>query len=143
MKLIEYGSGDGALHFTWCTRMKGDWIASGQNVTKGDVGRFLRTKEGRRLRNKGFRRYYINGLWVLARFVERVGENALQMGDDVFEYMKDIDNKWGFWVYYDHPKRGRIEVHNMSILGNLRFFIKNEECILEQDAVRNPEKPWL
>ena len=147
--LHVYASGDGALHFNWSFP---DGMSSGRSVNRWHCLRFLRTKEGKRLTNNGFKLYHINGFWTLVDALVRRNTNTLCMKvypdykGECFTYTivpkhkrtgKDVwDCDLTVWSKYPakYKRPGRYEVKNWSIRAAIRYFLSHEEELKRAEA---------
>jgi len=139
-ELTCYGSGDGALHFNW-SGLEHPYPSTGRQVKRWHVLRFLRTNEGKRLTNEGWKLYRINTFWQLVRTVVRKDKNTLCMGGHTYAYTvrrkspRERNQIWDcdFRVYTDPGKALRfaygdkMEVKNWSTRATLLFFLNHEE----------------
>ena len=139
-KLLTYASGSGSLSFCWIERQN----ATGRKVTKGHVGRFLATKEGQERAKRGWRRYCFNGLYCLAKPLERIDANHLRY------YAEDKDSI----IRYEQRGMFNIEcfftidgkeyiLQNQNMRAVVCFYLEHEKEMNEQDANRDNKKPWL
>ena len=153
--LHVYASGDGALHFNWAHSDSG--ISSGRPVKRWHCLRFLRTKEGKRLTDNGFKLYHINGFWTLVTVCVRKGPNTLLMdgeqgvgGEGVYTYTInrflglprkgtnvldcDLTVYFRYAPWADPQVQGKqYEVKNISIRAGIRYFLSHEEELNRAD----------
>lgn len=90
-RLWCYSSGDGALHFSWVEDIGGGMSANRQ-VTKADIQRFLKTKEGKQLVAMQWLPFFTSGHWVMAKVVKRVGKCKVEVDHEVYTYKIDKEN---------------------------------------------------
>ena len=84
-KLHCYSPNGGCLHFNWAG-LQYPYRSTGQTVKRWHVLRFLRTKEGKHLKERGWKLYFINGSWTLVRKVTRKSPNTLLLGRQRYSY---------------------------------------------------------
>ena len=143
--LHVYASGDGALHFNWADP-KG--VSTSRRVKRWHCLRFLRTKEGKRLMDKGYKLFNINTQWQLVSTVVRKNKNTLCVDGETYTYThtplspRNGHEVWDcdFTVYAKYPAYARrisgdkYEVKNWSIRAVIRFFLNHESELKRADS---------
>lgn len=84
-KLHTYSSGDGCLTLTWREDTR-NAPSSGRQVTRQDALRSLTSYENANLAARNWLPVLINGKWVLARHVKRIGPNRLRISGHSYDY---------------------------------------------------------
>lgn len=162
VELQCYAPGDGALSFVHTERPfnESDKIATGKNVTRKQIERFLEKKK-----NEKFKDYLVvefpgpKPQYRLCAPVLRMTENLLSLNGTIYKYSIDTENF--FWknegkytsrnltiTYHlyvevdgktlvDDPER---ELVNISVRGALVFFLNNEKTIVEQHPKQDRTK---
>jgi hypothetical protein len=118
-----------------------DELAVGcHHVTKAQAQRYLMRKENKHLFDRNWLPILINGRWKLARYVKRTGPNRLNISGHVF-YYSGVKMKDGrIWdcdlkVMFKMRVKGKLvehEMQNVSIRGEIRFFLENEKVLKPQ-----------
>lgn len=137
-----YAPGNGSLHFVWTT-MEHPYTATGRQVKRWHVLRYLQLKDGRRLVQQGWKLYNIHGQWQLVKTVKRRNKNTLQIDENCFTYeVKPLSPREGkevwdcdltVWAKTDPNSLARkaygpkYEIKNMSIRAEIRYFLTHEE----------------
>jgi len=135
--LFCYASGNGALSLAW---RKGD-IAANRTVTFSQAKRYLaKYKDAAHLRKDNWEAVLISGVPHLVAPVRRVGKDTLLINGQLYTYSitdRKGNHIFGFVVTFTHPKHpelGPIEVNNLSIRGEIRFFLENEKELSAQQG---------
>jgi hypothetical protein len=87
-KLHSYSSGNGCLTLTW-REDTSEGVSTSRKVTKRDVERLLASKFEKHLADRNWLPVFINGKWVLARHVKRIGPNRLRISGHSVDYAVD------------------------------------------------------
>jgi hypothetical protein len=150
-KIHCYYNGDGCLSLIW--RCGKDEIAPARKVTKAQAQRYLMRKENKHLFDRNWLPVQINGRWKLARYVKRTGPNRLNIDGHVFYYsgVKPATRNGRIWdcdlkVTFKMRVKGKLvehEMQNISIRGEIRFFLENEAILKPQFKGFNPVKGEL
>jgi hypothetical protein len=144
-------SGDGCLSLSWVYHNNGKVEHANRKVTKADCQRYLRRKDNQRMVERDWLPVQINGQWKLARYVKRTGPNRLNIGGHVFYYnaIKMRDGRifdCDFKVTFKMRVKGKLvehEMQNISIRGEIRFFLENEAILKPQFKGFKPVKGEL
>lgn len=151
-----YASGDGALHFTDLERAmpnqkrdgkfhyqrSGDLIATGKPITKADVEAYVAGRpEDDRV--KSWWILQMDGVhWVLVHPVLRINDDTLLMDGCQYQYTIDpnitVEKRFDKVTISD--EEGPYEVRNISTLGALIYFVRNEDRIIK--LVNEAGLPW-
>lgn len=147
--LKAYAPGDGALAMN-CVR---------PSDPTGNVAPFKASeKDIQNLRNKHFPDYGLlkvgdkHPQYRLYRPVERVSENELKIEGKVYRYEPEFDKpdinpdvqryKVFGSVKFGEDAPSEIEVKNLSTIGAVNFYVKNEDAILESKKEFNNESAF-
>lgn len=137
-----YASGDGALHFCWLL----GGVATGRHTTMQDVKRFLRSKNGKWWREKGYKAVLINTLPCIVAPVRRTGANEVSLYDRTYKYQSTETEKGEHRAHstkvttimdrYDDgttviPER-TVEVKHISTIMAIVHFLNHEQEIASQ-----------
>ena len=129
-KLLVYSSGDGCLTLTWRedTRYA---PSTGRKVTKQDAIRGLTFED--HLADRNWLPVLINGKWVLARHVKRIGPNRLRISGHSYDYkinmLRADSGRVEDYNLETTFKRGKYPTQilkNGSIRMVIRFFLNHE-----------------
>jgi len=146
-----YYSGDGCLSLSWVIRKGDQMFSAGRKVTKADCQRYLRRKDNRRMVDRNWLPVLIEGQWKLARYIKRTGPNRLNINGHVF-YYNDVKMRDGrifdcdLEVTFKMRVGGKLVTHemkNISIRGEIRFFLENEKVLKPQFKDFKPVKGEL
>lgn len=137
-KLHSYSSGDGCLTLTW-REVTRESPSTGRIVTKQDAIRHLAAKENQ-LAKRNWLPVLINGRWVLARHVKRIGPNRLRISGHSYDYkintkyFKSAEeaNLTTTFKIRANGKMNAIEMKNLSLRMVIRFFLNHEEILKPQ-----------
>lgn len=142
-----YYSGDGCLSLNWVYG-KDEMTTADRKVTKAQAQRYLMRKENKHLFDRNWLPILINSRWKLARYVKRTGPNRLNISGHVF-YYSGVKMKDGrIWdcdlkVTFKMRVKGKLvehEMQNISIRGEIRFFLENEAILKPQFKGFKPVK---
>ena len=142
-KFYCYASGSGALSFAWrqgdISLRQAERTYSVGTVTLAQVEHWLNTStEGKRLKAKGYRSYFLVSHPVIAEPMTRIDENHVKLlyndSERVVEYAPGEWFKVKVWT--EDPDLGRVEIKHLSTLMGLRFWLEHEEEMAKQDAAR-------
>lgn len=137
-----YAPGNGSLHFVWTT-MEHPYTATGRQIKRWHVLRYLKLKDGQRLVKQGWKLYNIHGQWQLVKTVKRRNKNTLQIDGDCFTYEvnplspREGKEVWAcdlaVWAKSSPTLRkiygSKYQVKNLSILAVIRYFLTHEEVL--------------
>jgi hypothetical protein len=131
-KLFCYFSGDGCFSLIWREMTKQE-NSTNRTVTEKDAIRYLHQKANKHLVNRNWLPAFINGRWVLARHVKRIGPNRLRINGHSYDYKLKRPSKLGkvfgpdLTVTFKMGRNCEIEMKNMSIRAEIIYFLDHEE----------------
>lgn len=144
-----YYSGDGCLSLSWVYGK--EMTTANRKVTNCQAWRYLMRKENKHLFDRNWLPILHNGRWKLARYIKRTGPNRLNISGHVFYYSGIKLRDGRIWdcdlkVTFKMRVRGKLvehEMQNISIRGEIRFFLENEKILKPQFKGFKPVKGEL
>jgi hypothetical protein len=119
--------------------------STGRIVTKQDAIRHLKLKENESLVKRNWLPVIINGCWVLARHVKRLGPNRLRISGHSYDYeihegngpLGDRIEDYNLVTTFKARLGGKVvnkTMLNGSVRMVIRFFLNHEEVLKPQFA---------
>lgn len=145
--LFCYASGDGALHFCWNTYdyERGGFVANGSTVTVADAKAYLKLKEAKHLRDRGWRVITLHGQVVLVADVKRTGDDTLTYDGTEYRYTYgehklytdgcDALRNYHYLTLTTVVDGKTIQVGNLSTLSAINHYLSYEDAILAASLV--------